>query len=1086
MMKDCAQKRKRCFQCAPYCSVCFVAQIDALLSNPSTVDTDSRRPFRSAVILSDILVSNVYYYSFLCQLVGQVTSSNGMTSDFSACRQGGVRTPLSFRHAMDTCVRCGRPATVVASLKQLNCAHLICAGCAHVRGLGACPLCMPLKEGSYEMLACRLSNSTTSADASGRSSVVSQQQQQQQQQLFNNDQLCPATSSPAVSRFYAPVQDTSLPPACTADSHSGSFLPTTTITTTSAVPQTQFSGYRIPTALPRPNCSGCMGGVRAIAKCEDCQEFLCADCANCHHRTVGVKPHRILDLFSNSVHNYNSSDFNYHTNSQQQQQQCALTRMSQLSLCNGMNDHGISLCNVHLTDYTHIFCDGCLTFICPKCAVDHHGHGLRTTGGSLISPANEMDVKNTRRLLNSGHMHLKLVTDSLDSVNRMGNRLESRVTGLVKDIQTISQTLINALEERRLKWLEQLQSWRVLRMGKLSMCEEHLRHYRDRIQIAVAKLENLGSLNTADSDLWHHELEECIRTFPYELMPHEDDNLAFLSPKPFILMTIQQAGGLKTNASPIHSVVYGENGRQCVKGIEKPEGCDNVNETGERYLYVYICVYMDVRMLYMYILKLEIGQREDCMSTAVVTDKQLFVPGTRTCRCESRFTRFPLRKLSLLRIRSPLQGKFELSFINFTMRPSFKSTIKEDLGAIEEGCKCHVHGGDDRLFQSTAARGRGFGQRGGSTAERCFRVHAGCGPQRRQVSLFVRGQAMPNCPLKLSVNGGRSYLTVSGRYPTNRFCSQGSGDGQLYRPWGIACDKLNRIIVADRLPGRSVRPTGGCGGDQLQRHRRCRQGQPPGASVHIERSVQAEIRRKGPRRRPVQLSLGRGRLARRHHRRLRHSQPPRSTVHRQRPVLAQVRIRAGIVLQAVRLAPGCGVRSGRASALLHRLQQPPSGRVRLGRRPGDHARCRRRRRGSFPSSARNRRRHPGQFVRCRQSQQSDSNFLASDELHRFNRLRSRHQYRQRHRQPAPPRSAVHGHAHRRLRLTGRQGLRGRLWKQSYTSILISLYFLSLTTVSTLLPSSIGNFSFIISTGATFIFPHTHHMHIQKCTFDMQR
>ncbi|KRY48843.1 E3 ubiquitin-protein ligase TRIM71, partial [Trichinella britovi] len=699
-LQDCAQKRKRCFQCASYCSVCFVAQIDALLSNPSTVDfegidewkTDSRRPFRSGVILSDILGKDL--------LVGQVTSSNGMTSDFSACRQGGVRTPLSFRHAMDTCVRCGRPATVVASLKQLNCAHHICAGCAHVRGLGACPLCMPLKEGSYEMLACRLSNSTTSADASGRSSVVSQQQQQQQQQLFNNDQLCPATSSPAVSRFYAPVQDTSLPPACTVDSHSGSFLPTTTITTTSAVPQTQFSGYRIPTAIPRPNCSGCMGGVRAIAKCEDCQEFLCADCANCHHRTVGVKPHRILDLFSNSVHNYNSSDFNYHTNSQQQQQQCALTRMSQLSLCNGMNDHGISLCNVHLTDYTHIFCDGCLTFICPKCAVDHHGHGLRTTGGSLISPANEMDVKNTRRLLNSGHVHLKLVTDSLDSVNRMGNRLESRVTGLVKDIQTISQTLISALEERRLKWLEQLQSWRVLRMGKLSMCEEHLRHYRDRIQIAVAKLENLGSLNTADSDLWHHELEECIRTFPYELMPHEDDNLAFLSPKPFILMTIQQAGGLKTNASPIHSVIYGENGRQCVK---------------------------DANVMYM-------------VETIDYFNQPLRVGGDLV----SGVVQQPNGVFEYMQIVDRNDGKYTCTF---TPRMEGEHLVRVSVSVV---------------------------------------------------SLFVRGQAMPNCPLKLSVNGGRSYLTVSGRYPTNRFCSQGSGDGQLYRPWGIACDKLNRIIVADR------------------------------------------------------------------------------------------------------------------------------------------------------------------------------------------------------------------------------------------------------------------------------------------------
>jgi hypothetical protein len=38
--------------------------------------------------------------------------------------------------------------------------------------------------------------------------------------------------------------------------------------------------------------------------------------------------------------------------------------------------------------------------------------------------------------------------------------------------------------------------------------------------------------------------------------------------------------------------------------------------------------------------------------------------------------------------------------------------------------------------------------------------------------------------------------------PALTFGTEGQGDGQMFRPWGIACDRRGRILVADRSNNR--------------------------------------------------------------------------------------------------------------------------------------------------------------------------------------------------------------------------------------------------------------------------------------------
>ena len=68
------------------------------------------------------------------------------------------------------------------------------------------------------------------------------------------------------------------------------------------------------------------------------------------------------------------------------------------------------------------------------------------------------------------------------------------------------------------------------------------------------------------------------------------------------------------------------------------------------------------------------------------------------------------------------------------------------------------------------------------------------------LAITISGRHIENSPYKCSVKAGRDYNNVG--QPVKEFSQEGSGDGDLCRPWGICCTPAGLIVVADRSNNR--------------------------------------------------------------------------------------------------------------------------------------------------------------------------------------------------------------------------------------------------------------------------------------------
>ncbi|VDN03240.1 unnamed protein product [Thelazia callipaeda] len=70
------------------------------------------------------------------------------------------------------------------------------------------------------------------------------------------------------------------------------------------------------------------------------------------------------------------------------------------------------------------------------------------------------------------------------------------------------------------------------------------------------------------------------------------------------------------------------------------------------------------------------------------------------------------------------------------------------------------------------------------------------------LDIKIRGVSIGGCPTIIYARKGRDYGKIVRTGPLFSFGSEGTGDGQLCRPWGICCDNKGRIVVADRSNNR--------------------------------------------------------------------------------------------------------------------------------------------------------------------------------------------------------------------------------------------------------------------------------------------
>ncbi|KJH53519.1 b-box zinc finger [Dictyocaulus viviparus] len=73
---------------------------------------------------------------------------------------------------------------------------------------------------------------------------------------------------------------------------------------------------------------------------------------------------------------------------------------------------------------------------------------------------------------------------------------------------------------------------------------------------------------------------------------------------------------------------------------------------------------------------------------------------------------------------------------------------------------------------------------------------------QHQLDIRVRGLSISGCPTTVEVRHGRNYADIATQGELFSFGKEGSGDGELCRPWGICVDLRGRVLVADRSNNR--------------------------------------------------------------------------------------------------------------------------------------------------------------------------------------------------------------------------------------------------------------------------------------------
>lgn len=73
---------------------------------------------------------------------------------------------------------------------------------------------------------------------------------------------------------------------------------------------------------------------------------------------------------------------------------------------------------------------------------------------------------------------------------------------------------------------------------------------------------------------------------------------------------------------------------------------------------------------------------------------------------------------------------------------------------------------------------------------------------QHQLDIRIRGVSINGCPTVVEVRHGRNYVEIAAQGELFSFGKEGSGDGELCRPWGICVDLRGRVLVADRSNNR--------------------------------------------------------------------------------------------------------------------------------------------------------------------------------------------------------------------------------------------------------------------------------------------
>uniref|UniRef100_A0A1I7XNS5 B box-type domain-containing protein n=1 Tax=Heterorhabditis bacteriophora TaxID=37862 RepID=A0A1I7XNS5_HETBA len=481
-----------------------------------------------------------------------------------------------------------------------------------------------------------------------------------------------------------------------------------------------------------PHCAACGIDARAESFCANCRELLCADCVIAHQRVRITRDHMVISL-------------------QQLLSHMQASPHKDESLGAGSDDSSprpSSVCSTHEAPIV-CSCESCAgAALCAHCLSIHAAHQLVPIG----------DLRSSVAVLLAEWKHNeKNIDEAIESVRRMGERVDASVQAVASELRSVMHLHISALEERKRELLQSVDTIRQSKMKALKMQGEKLISRKAAVAQTIKSVEPLGD---EDDARLVHAFEELVKLYspPLFLSPHETDLIKFVTPDNQLLTQIRCLGDLESGPCARVSHIIGEGykrairERQCIVYVQLRDACGNISTSNDN----------DVTATMIgpdgHQLEVHIGERE----AGVVAIGYLPV----------------------------MDGKHQL---NVLVR-----------GVAISGCPVAVEVRRGRNYTEIGMQGElfSFGKEGkfqtsNSSSRPCVCIWAGSGDGELcrpwGICIDLRGRV-----LVADRSNNRIQIFDKDGVFLSKFGSSGTRPGQFDRPAGVATNTRNNIIVADK------------------------------------------------------------------------------------------------------------------------------------------------------------------------------------------------------------------------------------------------------------------------------------------------
>lgn len=161
-------------------------------------------------------------------------------------------------------------------------------------------------------------------------------------------------------------------------------------------------------------CTSCKSKEKAISRCNDCANFLCASCDNAHRSMRCFEEHQVIVLEANTE---------------------------------SVTIHKPLYCNVHSTENLKYFCYSCETPVCNECLiVDHKGTEHRY---EIISEAEKHMRTEVEKLLQDTRSKVDYCDAENTKLETALQELQQQHDVAQESIKDAFETILNAVEKRK-------------------------------------------------------------------------------------------------------------------------------------------------------------------------------------------------------------------------------------------------------------------------------------------------------------------------------------------------------------------------------------------------------------------------------------------------------------------------------------------------------------------------------------------------------------------------------------------------------------------------------------------------------------